>query len=90
LRKLLPRRAEAFEAGPRREGEDPLGDNIGLVQSCKCRPVMVAVGQPRATSNGPIFGISVADGEVGAGVAIPVHRRTAPGSASSHVMRHHR
>jgi hypothetical protein len=32
LRKLLPRRAEAFEAGLPSEGEDPLGDNIGLVQ----------------------------------------------------------
>jgi hypothetical protein len=32
VEELLGRRAEAFEAGLPGEGEDPLGDNIGLVQ----------------------------------------------------------
>jgi hypothetical protein len=63
LRKLLPRRAEAFEAGLPGEGEDPLGDNIGLVQLVQVPARDGRGGPTEGQSGGPIFGIGVAEGE---------------------------
>jgi hypothetical protein len=76
LRKLLPRRAEVFEAGLPGEGEDPLGDNIGLVQLVQVPARDGRGGPTEGESGGPIFGIGVAEREVRAGIAVPVHRQT--------------
>jgi hypothetical protein len=76
LEELLPRRAEAFEAGLTGEGEDPLGDDIGLVQLVQVAARDGRGGPTEGESGGPIFGIGAAEGEVGAGAPVPVHRQT--------------
>jgi hypothetical protein len=65
-----------LEAGLPGEGEDPLGDNIGLVQLVQVPARDGRGGPTEGQSGGPNFGIGVAEGEVGAGVAVPVHRQT--------------
>jgi hypothetical protein len=81
LRKLLPRRAEAFEAGLPGDGEDPLGDNIGLVQLVQV-PARDGRGGPTEGESGdPIFGIGVSEREVGAGIAVGLTHNLLPAEA---------